>query len=93
MAADSTYKVIDVRTPSEFAAGHLSVATNVDFESPSFDTELAKLDKSTNYLVYCRNGNRSTQATAKIAAAGFTSITNVSGGGFDALKAAGAATS
>lgn len=92
LATDPAYNVIDVRTPSEFAAGHLSVAVNIDFESSSFDSEIGKLDKSANYLVYCRSGNRSTQATAKMAAAGFTHVTNVSGGGFDALKAAGAAT-
>jgi rhodanese-related sulfurtransferase len=83
-----THVVIDVRTPSEFAAGHLAGAQNIDVEATDFGSRIASLDKKASYLVYCRSGRRSAIAAAQMAAAGFTSI--VDGGAMDALVAAGA---
>jgi rhodanese-related sulfurtransferase len=51
--------ILDVRTPQEFAEGHLANAVNVDFNATGFNTEMSKLDKEMTYLVYCRAGNRS----------------------------------
>src|SRR5262245_34037208 len=45
--------VLDVRTPSEFAAGHIAGATNVDFQAGDFAERLAKLDRERTYLVHC----------------------------------------
>lgn len=72
--------LIDVRTPSEFSAGHLAGAVNIDFENPSFAAEIQKLDKATPYFVYCRSGNRSGQATAMMKKEGITQITELQGG-------------
>ena len=80
--------VIDVRTPAEFAAGHLAGAQNIDVEAGDFATRIASLDKGAAYLVYCRSGRRSAIAAQQMAAAGFKDI--VDGGGMDALVAAGA---
>ena len=80
--------VIDVRTPAEFAAGHLAGAQNIDVEAGDFATRIASLDKGAAYLVYCRSGRRSAIAAQQMAAAGFKDI--VDGGGLDALVAAGA---
>lgn len=55
---------LDVRTPGEFMEGHLVNATNIDVENPSFATEIAKLDKTATYAVYCRSGRRSANAIA-----------------------------
>lgn len=74
--------IIDVRTPAEFAAGHLEGATNIDIEAADFATKIGKLDKAKSYFVYCRSGNRSAQAITKMKAAGFTHL--VDGGGIDA---------
>ena len=82
--------VIDVRTPEEFAAGHLAGAQNIDVQSSDFATRIAALDSGAAYLVYCRSGNRSAAAAAAMAASGFTDV--VDGGGLEALVAAGAAT-
>ncbi|HRC40528.1 MAG TPA: rhodanese-like domain-containing protein [Tetrasphaera sp.] len=80
--------VLDVRTPAEFAAGHLPGAVNIDVEAPDFGTRIAALDASLPYAVYCRSGNRSGVALAAMAAAGFTSAYHL-GGGIGAWQAAG----
>jgi 3-mercaptopyruvate sulfurtransferase SseA len=51
--------VLDVRTPEEFAAGHIAGASNVDLNSATFATAVAKLDPKLPYFVYCHSGNRS----------------------------------
>lgn len=80
---DTSVILIDVRTPAEFAAGHIEGALNIDFESGTFASDVQKLDKTKRYAVYCRSGNRSGQATALMAKDGFTSIFNLSGGVID----------
>jgi rhodanese-related sulfurtransferase len=81
--------VVDVRTPAEYAAGHVKDAVNIDVEDASFDGQIAKLDKATTYAVYCRSGNRSKVATDAMDKAGFTKVYNLSGGLTD-LASAGA---
>lgn len=80
--------VIDVRTPEEYAAGHLQGAININVEGATFDAQIATLDKASTYEVYCHSGRRSTIAADKLASAGFTRIYNLSGGIAD-LQAAG----
>ena len=73
--------VIDVRTPAEYAAGRLAaVNLHLDFYAPDFKDQLAKLDKSAAYLLYCRSGNRSGQALNLMRQMGFTDIRHVEGG-------------
>ena len=82
--------VIDVRTPDEYAAGHIAGAQNIDVEASDFASRIASLDKKASYLVYCRSGRRSAIAADQMAAAGFTDI--VDGGAMADLVAAGAPT-
>lgn len=72
--------VLDVRTPDEYAAGHLAGAKEIDFYAASFKAELGKLDKATPYLVYCHSGNRSGQASELMKQLGFTDVVDVQGG-------------
>lgn len=82
--ADETGKagmvVLDVRTPSEFAAGHLPNAKNIDIEAGDFASKIAGLDKNASYAVYCRSGRRSGIALDEMKAAGFTQAVDLSGG-------------
>lgn len=71
---------LDVRSPGEFMEGHLVNAINIDVENPSFATEIAKLDKTATYAVYCRSGRRSANAIATMKDAGFTSTFNLNAG-------------
>jgi phage shock protein E len=82
--------VIDVRTPAEYAAGHIAGATNIDVQAADFGSKIAALDKQATYLVYCHSGRRSGIAATQMAAAGFTHI--VDGGAMADLVAAGAKT-
>ncbi len=72
--------IVDVRTPGEYAAGHVEGALNVDVESPDFDERIAGLDPTQAYVVYCRSGNRSRTAADKMAEAGFEAVYNVDAG-------------
>lgn len=71
---------VDVRTPSEFSQGHIQGAMNIDVEAPTFDSQIAKLDKSKTYAVYCHSGRRSGIATQAMAKMGFTHIYNLQNG-------------
>lgn len=72
--------LLDVRTPEEFAEGHLEGAVLIDFYDADFAEQLAALDPTVAYLVYCRSGNRSGQAMSVMDDLQFTSAVNVDGG-------------
>lgn len=79
--------VIDVRTPSEFAQGHIAGAINVDYKGDDFRDELAKLDKATHYVLHCKSGTRSGKSLVIMKELEFKHITHMDGG-FDGWKAA-----
>ncbi|MBC8083983.1 MAG: rhodanese-like domain-containing protein [Hymenobacter sp.] len=82
--------LLDVRTPAEFATGHLKGARNLDFRAPGFGDQVSRLDKSQTYVLYCASGNRSGQTTVLMEETGFKKIINA--GAFKDLEAAGLAT-
>lgn len=78
-ATDGDYIILDVRRADEFAAGHIPGAINVANEAIT-DTQPAELpDKNQAIYVYCRSGNRSKQASAKLASMGYTNIIEFGG--------------
>jgi phage shock protein E len=83
-----THTVIDVRTPPEFAAGHIVGALNIPVEASDFGVRISQLDPTEPYLVYCRTGRRSAIAADIMAEAGFTDVADA--GGLDQLAQAGA---
>lgn len=72
--------VLDVRTAEEYAEGHIDGAVQLDFYSPDFAEQLAQLDPTVPYVVYCRSGNRSGQTVPIMEELGFTSVADVDGG-------------
>ena len=72
--------IVDIRTPEEFAAGHIDGSVMIDFYSPDFEAQLDTLDKDAEYLVYCRSGNRSSQAMSMFKDLGFANVTELEGG-------------
>ncbi|MDJ0339269.1 rhodanese-like domain-containing protein [Cryobacterium sp. PH31-O1] len=71
--------IVDVRTPSEYAAGHLDGAVNIDVQSATFDVDLSALPADGEYVVYCASGNRSASAVARMTDLGFTGLTDAHG--------------
>jgi rhodanese-related sulfurtransferase len=80
LAGSPEIRVIDVRTPEEFADGHIAGAVNIPVQSSDFSARIAELDPSTTYAVYCRSGNRSQPAVAAMSDAGITTIFELSSG-------------
>ena len=80
--------IIDVRTPEEFASGHVKGALNIPVESADFAAQVSALDPATTYAIYCRSGNRSAVATAEMGSMGFAHLYDLDGGFVD-LEAAG----
>jgi L-ascorbate metabolism protein UlaG (beta-lactamase superfamily)/rhodanese-related sulfurtransferase len=87
-AGDPAVFLVDVRTPEEYAEGHLRGAANIDWTAPEFmDLFTATCPKETPVAVYCRTGRRSAEAAKKLSKAGYA-VTNLLGG-IEAWKAAG----
>lgn len=76
-------RIIDVRTPAEFASGHISFSENIPL-----DTIPSKLDNIKNYdgaiVMVCRSGNRSKQAVNFLKSKGVENIYN--GGSWDSVN-------
>ncbi|MCU0281730.1 MAG: rhodanese-like domain-containing protein [Acidimicrobiia bacterium] len=72
--------VLDVRTPEEFASGHLAGAVGLDFYAATFADDLAALDREAPYLLYCRSDNRSGQVREMMRSLGFRRVHEIDGG-------------
>ena len=78
---DNNAFILDVRTDDEVADGYIPNSRQIDiYLGQGFIAELEKLDKSKNYYVYCRSGNRSGQACAIMNSLGFENAYNLEGG-------------
>ena len=70
-------RLIDVRTPKDFAEEHLQGAENIDVKAPDFAEKIK--DVKGKVAVYCRGGRRSLNAANQLAAQGCT-VYNLDGG-------------
>ena len=73
-------QILDVRTPDEYATGHIENSDNVDWLTESFVLKTDKYDKTKPVFVYCKSGGRSAKASEKLAELGFTTVYNLDGG-------------
>lgn len=80
--------VLDVRTPREFAAGHIAGARLIDFNASNFEQQLAQLDRKQKYLVHCAVGGRSGKSLSTFRKLGFEQVVHLDGG-MKAWQAAG----
>jgi rhodanese-related sulfurtransferase len=81
ISEDSNSVILDVRTPEEVEEGIIGDALHIDiYGGQAFVEALEQLDKSKNYYVYCRSGNRSGQACAIMNSLGFPNAYNLKGG-------------
>ncbi len=79
MVEKADYIILDVRTPEEFASGHIPEAINIPNEEIGTVPIPELTDKEQLILVYCRSGNRSKQASEKLVALGYTNIVEFGG--------------
>jgi rhodanese-related sulfurtransferase len=70
--------VLDVREPSEWVTGHIHGATLVPLGQ--LPNRLAEVPRDRTVVVVCHSGNRSAQARDLLLAAGYPSVTSISGG-------------
>ena len=66
--------LVDVRTPEEYAEGHIEGAVNINFYDEDFESQIGALNKDVPVFVYCQAGSRSRKACAKFEALGFKEV-------------------
>ena len=72
--------LVDVRTPEEFANGHLDGALNINWLNKDFAARFKDIPKDKAIYLYCKKGGRSAGAQAKLSSLGFTNVINLEGG-------------
>ena len=72
--------VLDIRTAEEFNEVRLAGSLNVDFYDADFADQLDTLDKNDPYVMYCRSGNRSSEAIKTMKELGFVEVYEIDGG-------------
>ncbi|AWE07197.1 rhodanese [Lysinibacillus sp. 2017] len=77
LEAGEALKIIDVREVDEVEEGHIPGITNIPLGLLEF--KMNELDKKESYIMVCRSGGRSSQATAFLESQGFD-VTNMAGG-------------
>jgi rhodanese-related sulfurtransferase len=88
LRTDKGARVLDVRTPKEFASGHMTGAINIDINAPDFQQKVSALEKDKTYLVHCAAGVRSARACGQMSRLHFQNLYNLEGG-FKAWEKAG----
>jgi rhodanese-related sulfurtransferase len=69
--------VLDVRTPQEFAEGHVPGALNVPHDEVA--ARLADIPRDKQIVLYCRSGRRAALAAAMLGAAGYARLSHLEG--------------
>lgn len=72
--------VLDIRTLEEFNDARLADAIVVDFYADDFAAQLDTLDKNVPYVMYCRTGNRTSEAVKTMKKLGFVKVYEIDGG-------------
>jgi rhodanese-related sulfurtransferase len=76
---DSTLVVLDVRTPKEFAAGHVPGARNIAFDEVEGRLAELQADRDRDVVVYCHSGRRAALALGTLEKAGFKRLYHLEG--------------
>jgi rhodanese-related sulfurtransferase len=74
------FMIIDVRTPDEYASGHIENSVLINISGDDFEAKIGELDREGRYLVYCKSGGRSRSAAGYMQEQGFQEVYNMLGG-------------
>ena len=77
---NAQWQLLDLRTPEEFATGHLKNATLMNFYDADFRERLLTMNRHQPTILYCRSGNRSGQALEIMRELGFRNVYDMQGG-------------
>lgn len=89
LSAENRPTVIDIRTPEEFAEGHIEGAQLIDYKANDFEEKVAKLDRDKAYLFHCKSGGRSKQSLGTWEELGFQKLYHLDSGFLGWEKAGG----
>ena len=84
---DPKIVVVDIRTPEEFAKGHIKGAVNINMNSKDFSEKLGKLERDKTYIMHCRSGGRSASSLPVWKRLGFKNVLHLSSGTLGWVKA------
>jgi rhodanese-related sulfurtransferase len=87
LRTDKKFQIVDVRSPGEFASGHVPGATNININASDFEKRVEALGRDKPCLVYCAAGVRSARAVGKMNRLGFLEVSDFSGGWSEYKKA------
>ena len=76
----SDITILDIRPKEEFELEHLPGAINLDYDGHKFEEKVDKLDKTKDYLIYCKSGVRGGYFMSKMRDTGFHRAYNILGG-------------
>jgi rhodanese-related sulfurtransferase len=77
--------LIDVRTPEEYANGHLENAVNINWYDSNFGASFDTIDRDKTIYVYCKKGGRSAKAAQHLDSLGYVHVVDLLGG-YDLVK-------
>lgn len=72
--------LVDVRTPEEYAAGHIDKALNINWNDSDFAKQLEAISKDETIYVYCKKGGRSAKAAHLLDSLGYKKVIDLEGG-------------
>lgn len=72
--------LVDVRTPAEYAEGHIRDSRLIDYYDRRFATTIQSLPRDVDVVLYCRSGRRSADAKHMLDSMGYTHVMNMAGG-------------
>lgn len=77
VTSGTTHLLVDVRTPEEYASGHIPGSVNI--ELGVLESRLDEIPQDVPVVLYCRSGNRSGQAAELLVDKGYTNILDLGG--------------
>lgn len=80
LKSDKDKILLDLRSATDFAGGHLLGATNIDYSLSNFEWRISELDTKKRIFIYCQNGDRSKETLAYLKSQGYHSVTVLDGG-------------
>lgn len=80
LQSDASIIVLDIRTPSDFAAGHVEGALNIDYYARDFPDRIQALDPGQTYIVYCQKGVRSRSLMRALIGSRFNDVMHIAEG-------------